>query len=105
MIDDWRDHIAHAQKSQERPDHKYIARVEVGTRRGKILYRYFYTMDQYKRYLSGKEKSTKSELEKRQSPLHNLKRLGQQFCNLLKDHDKANNESNFKNRRDALKRL
>lgn len=105
MIGDWWDYIAHAQKSQERSDHKYIARVEVGTRRGKILYRYFYTIDQYKRYLSGKEKGTKSELEKRQSPLHNLKRLGQQFGNLLKDYDKANNESNLKNRRDAHKRL
>ena len=105
MNRDWWNYIAHAQKAQERPDHKYIARVEVGTRRGKILYRYFYTMDQYKRYLSGKEKGVKTELEKRQNPLYNLKRLGKQFCNLLKDHDEANNGSSIKNRREALERL
>ena len=97
MNRDWWNYIAHAQKAQERPDHKYIARVEVGTRRGKILYRYFYTMDQYKRYLSGKEKGVKTELEKRQNPLYNLKRLGKQFCNLLKDHDEANNGSSINN--------
>lgn len=104
-MNDWWDYIAHAQKAQEREEHKYIARVEVGTRRGRVLYRYFYTMDQYKRYLAGKEKGVKSELEKRQSPLYNLKRVGRQFIALLADQNEANNGSTYTDRNSARKRL
>lgn len=102
---DWWDYLAHAQKSEEREGHKYIARVEVGTKRGRTIYRYFYTMDQYKRYLQGKENGVKTEIEKRQSPIYNLKRVVTQIKALLKDQDQAKNDRSLKKRKDASKRI
>lgn len=104
-VNDWWSYLAHAQKAEERKGHKYIARVEVGTKRGRTIYRYFYTMDQYKQYLSQKEKGVKSEAEKRQSPLYNLKRVATQIKNLLNDRDRAVNDVNLGQRAAAYKRM
>lgn len=104
-MNDWWSYLAHAQKAEERKGHKYIARVEVGTKRGRTIYRYFYTMDQYKQYLSQKEKGVKSEAEKRQSPLYNLKRVTTQIKNLLNDRDRAVNDVNMGQRAAAYKRM
>ena len=104
-MNDWWSYLAHAQKAEERKGHKYIARVEVGTKRGRTIYRYFYTMDQYKQYLSQKEKGVKSEAEKRQSPLYNLKRVATQIKNLLNDRDRAVNDVNLGQRDAAYKRM
>lgn len=97
--------MAHAAKAEEMPGHKYIARVEIGTRRGKTLYRYFYTMDQYKQYLSQQKTGAKSEAEKRQSPLYNLKRLAAQVKAFAKDNNEANNGRSYKERNAARSRL
>lgn len=102
---DWWKYLAHAAKAEEMPGHKYIARVEIGTRRGKTLYRYFYTMDQYKYYLSQQKTGAKSEAEKRQSPLYNLKRLAAQVKAFAKDNNEANNGRSYKERNAARSRL
>lgn len=50
MNNDWWDYLAHA-KSEEREGHKYIARVQTGTKNGKNVFRYFYTNDEYKAWM------------------------------------------------------
>ena len=54
-MNDWWDYIAHAQKAQEREGHKYVARVEVGTKNGHTLYRYFYSNEEYEAYRNGRK--------------------------------------------------
>lgn len=49
-------------RSDEREDHKYIARVPTGNSKHK--WRYFYTMPAYKAYLNSKRVSSKTELSK-----------------------------------------
>ena len=49
-------------RSDEREDHKYIARVPTGNSKHK--WRYFYTMPAYKAYLNSKMVSSKTELSK-----------------------------------------
>lgn len=103
-MNDYWEYLAHAQKSEERKGHKYIARVEIGTKRGKTIYRYFYTMDQYKRYLKGKENGVKTEVEKRQDPIYNLNRVVTQIKTLLKDQKQAKNDRDSSKRAAAYKR-
>lgn len=51
--------IRHAE-GKEREDHKYIARVPVGVKRGKKIYRYFYDKPTYQAYLN-KQKTEKQK--------------------------------------------
>lgn len=104
-MNDWWDYLEHADKSREMPGHKYIARVEIGTRRGKTIYRYFYTVDQYKKYLNGQKQGVQSEAEKRQNPFYNLKRIATQIKNLLNDYDQAKNDRYLAKRAAASKRV
>lgn len=59
-MNDYWDYLAHAQKAKERDDHKYVARVEVGTKNGRVVYRYFYDEMEYRNYLraTGKKNPT-----------------------------------------------
>lgn len=59
-MNDYWDYLAHAQKAKERDDHKYIERVPIGTNKGKTIYRYFYTEQEYQAYLNKKESEKKS---------------------------------------------
>ena len=58
---DWWGYLAHARKAQERPDHKYVARVEIGVKKGKTLYRYFYSQKEYEAYLKEQNDSVKGK--------------------------------------------
>lgn len=59
-MNDYWDYLAHARKAKERDDHKYIERVPIGTNKGKTVYRYFYTEQEYQAYLNKKESEKKS---------------------------------------------
>lgn len=59
-MNDYWNYLAHAQKAKERDDHKYIERVPIGTNKGKTIYRYFYTEQEYQAYLNKKESEKKS---------------------------------------------
>ena len=52
---DWWDYLEHGVKAKERKDHKYIARIETGTKNGKNTYRYFYTKADYEAYLKAQK--------------------------------------------------
>lgn len=59
-MNDYWNYLAHARKAEERDDHKYIERVPIGTNKGKTIYRYFYTEQEYQAYLNKKESEKKS---------------------------------------------
>ena len=52
-MNDWWNYMAHSEVGGERKNHKYYARVVVGTdKRGRVQYRYFYDAREYGKYMS-----------------------------------------------------
>ena len=59
-------YLSHADKGDEREDHKYVARVETGN--PKNPYRYFYTLPEYNKYLKSAEaKKDKARLAEKKT--------------------------------------
>ena len=58
-MNDYWDYLAHARKSREMPGHKYFARVETGVKKGRTVYRYFYSKAEYDSYINGAKTETK----------------------------------------------
>lgn len=69
-MNDYWDYLAHARQSKEADNHKYIARVQVGTKNGYALYRYFYSKEEYQQYLKGHP-------QKKTTAVEELKSFGQ----------------------------
>lgn len=72
--------IRHAEE-KEWEDHKYIARVQVGVKRGKKIYRYFYDKPTYQAYLN----KLKNEKQKNTIEDKNADKLVNDGRKLLKD--------------------
>ncbi len=51
---DWWKYLAHSHQGAQKADHKYYARVLIGTSGGQTQYRYFYSKDEYAAYLKSK---------------------------------------------------
>lgn len=51
---DWWEYLAHGQAGAARANHKYFARVPLGSSGGKMQYQYFYSREEYAAYLKGK---------------------------------------------------
>lgn len=76
-------------RSDEREDHKYIARVPTGNPKHK--WRYFYTMPAYKAYLNGKSKNTKADVFKQKSQTKiSINKTNNLFSELLKSKTTKN---------------
>lgn len=60
-MNDWWNYLAHSEVGGERKDHKYYARVVVGTdKRGLVQYRYFYDAREYGAYKTRKQNADKN---------------------------------------------
>ena len=60
-MNDWWNYLAHSEVGGERKDHKYYARVVVGTdKRGLVQYRYFCDAREYGAYKTRKQNADKN---------------------------------------------
>ncbi len=70
---DYWEYLAHSQQGAERENHRYYAREAVGNKNGRVVYRYFYTAQEYQAYKNssgGNKKSIgaqKAEMDRRRA--------------------------------------
>ena len=83
---DYWDYLAHG-AGGERKNHKYVARVPLGTRNGRVRFKYFYSSAEYAAYLRRSNKrralnqkigEQKKEMDRQRQARRNARRIGEQ---------------------------
>lgn len=82
---DYWDYLAHG-AGGERKNHKYVARVPLGTRNGRVRFKYFYSSAEYAAYLRRSNKrralnqkigEQKKEMDRQRQARRNARRIGE----------------------------
>ncbi len=85
-MNDYWDYLAHSAGS-ERKNHRYVARVPLGSRNGRVRFRYFYSSAEYAAYLRGRNNQQarnqkigeqKKEMDRQRQAKRNANRIGEQ---------------------------